>query len=802
MKKTRLATILSLLLVCVCSLAAFTLTACDGGVKVSFSQTEINVTEGLKTTLVITVEGSEEKPSVESSDTSVATVALIGKMCSVTAVKEGTATVTASVGEAKATCTVHVVKDDTERVTVTLDGQEITTLSLEMGQEKTLTANASKGSPVTWETTNPKIVTVDNGKITAVRTGSVTVTAKVTESIKAEVAVTVTGDYEYYEMEMHDEAYANNNPDKWVYWMENWVNTTGATPDYDNGTINVEFNDNTSENPSQFWMAQLFFKNTKLKAGTRYHLSFKIKSNAAGHVTVNGSVLNIAAEEKTYDVYYVEGSGSSFAMQFAANGYPHDLPAAKVAISAVTWTEDTAQEKLQAPSFTLEDNVITVTDPNEVGVGGYKLYFYDADNTERGSVAVENGKEINLSTIGNGTYTVKLVAVSANIHYIDSDPSETTAQVTVSNDKTEIQYGTQGDAIAAGNTWMYWSNKGYEGGSTPNVTEHYIDGEGVVHLTFSDAGIMTWDVQLAYKDKSLTAGKNYNLTFKMNSTVEGVITVKGTKQELKIGDNEISVMFTETTSDASVYMEFGNGTSSIEKGAFLISNLSITEITSTELKAPSFTLADNVITITDENTEGVGGYVLGLFAGESTTPAATLTVKNGDTIDTSAVANGTYTAKLMAKGESLMYKDSAWSESTAEITVSNDKTVINAGGEADLVSGWCYWAGGPTVSECYLDGDGAVHLTFSGSGEWYGVQLFYKNDLSGKAHKLTLTLNSTVAGKITVNGAVQDIVVGDNAITVENFGGSSVSIQMGVNGGGLISGGTFIFKDIAITAVA
>ena len=49
MKKTRLATILSLLLVCICSLAAFTLTACDGGVKVSFSQTEINVTEGLKT---------------------------------------------------------------------------------------------------------------------------------------------------------------------------------------------------------------------------------------------------------------------------------------------------------------------------------------------------------------------------------------------------------------------------------------------------------------------------------------------------------------------------------------------------------------------------------------------------------------------------------------------------------------------------------------------------------------------------------------------------------------------------------
>ena len=128
----------------------------------------------------------------------------------------------------------------------------------------------------------------------------------------------------------------------------------------------------------------------------------------------------------------------------------------------------------------------------------------------------------------------------------------------------------------------------------------------------------------------------------MNSTVEGVITVKGTKQELKIGDNEISVMFTETTSDASVYMEFGNGTSSIEKGTFLISNLSITEITSTELKAPSFTLADGVITITDENTEGVGSYVLGLFAGESTTPAATLTVENGDTIDTSAVANGTY----------------------------------------------------------------------------------------------------------------------------------------------------------------
>lgn len=802
MKKTKLATLVTLLLVFVCSFAAFMFTACDSGVKVSLSQTEINVTEGLKTTLVITVEGSEEKPTVESSDENIATATLIGKMCSISAIKEGTATVTVSVGEAKASCTVHVVKNDTETVAITLDGEAVTELSLEMGQEKTLTATASKGSAITWETTNPKIVAVDNGKITAVRTGTVTITAKVTESIKAEVEVTVTGDYVYYEMGMHDEAYALNNPDKWVYWMESWVNTTGATPDYDNGTINVEFNDNTSGNAAQFWMAQLFFKNTQLKAGTRYHLSFKINSNAAGHVTVNGSVLNIADAEKTYDVYYVEGSGASFGMQFAANGYSHDLPAAKIAISEVTWAEDTEQEKLQAPSFTLENNVITITDPNEVGVGSYKLYFYAADGTEKGSVVVEDGKEINLATIGNGTYTVKLVAVSANIHYIDSVPSTTTAQITVSNDRTEIQYGTQGEAIAAGNTWMYWSNKGYEGGATPNVTEHYIDSEGVVHLTFEDAGIMTWDVQLAYKNKTLVSGKNYQLTFTMNSTVEGAITVKGTKYELKVGDNAINVMYTETDEGASVYMEFGNGSSSIEKGTFLISDVSFTEITSSALKAPSFTVADNVITITDENTQGVGSYVLGLFAGEATTPAATITVKNGEAIDVSAVANGTYTAKLMAKAESLKYADSAWSSSTAEITVSNDKTVINFGGEEGLVSGWCYWAGGPTVSECYLDNDGDVHLTFTGSGEWYGVQLFYKDDLTNKAHKLTLTLNSTVAGKITVNGAVQEIVVGDNNITVENFSGSTVSIQLGVNGGGLIAGGTFIFKDITATAVA
>ena len=82
------------------------------------------------------------------------------------------------------------------------------------------------------------------------------------------------------------------------------------------------------------------------------------------------------------------------------------------------------------------------------------------------------------------------------------------------------------------------------------------------------------------------------------------------------------------------------------------------------------------------------------------------------------------------------------------------------------------------------------------------MQLFFKDALAGKPHKLTLKINATAAGSVTVNGKVVELVAGDNDITVESFGGASVDMQFGTNGGTMINGGTFVLSDISVTSVA
>ena len=99
-----------------------------------------------------------------------------------TAVAEGTATITAKAGEKTATCTVTVKKKVISVTSITLSK---TALTLTEGDTETLTAtvkpdNATDKS-VTWSSSNPSVATVDNGKVTAVAEGTATITAKAGE---------------------------------------------------------------------------------------------------------------------------------------------------------------------------------------------------------------------------------------------------------------------------------------------------------------------------------------------------------------------------------------------------------------------------------------------------------------------------------------------------------------------------------------------------------------------------------------------------------------------------------------------
>ena len=118
-----------------------------------------------------------------SSDVSVATVDGAGN---VTAVAEGTATITAKAGDKAATCTVTVKAATIAVTSVELDADEMT---LKVGDEGQLQAtvapeNAANKS-VTWSSSNESVATVEqNGKISAVGVGEATITVTTTDGGK------------------------------------------------------------------------------------------------------------------------------------------------------------------------------------------------------------------------------------------------------------------------------------------------------------------------------------------------------------------------------------------------------------------------------------------------------------------------------------------------------------------------------------------------------------------------------------------------------------------------------------------
>ncbi|MDF2590318.1 MAG: hypothetical protein K0S41_4161 [Anaerocolumna sp.] len=92
-------------------------------------------------------------------------VAIVDETGTVTAIKNGTAIITATVDGVSKTCEITVTKPD-----ITLSSTE---LSLKKGEQKKLTATVSSGNLPVWTTSNSNIVSVNsNGEITALQKGT------------------------------------------------------------------------------------------------------------------------------------------------------------------------------------------------------------------------------------------------------------------------------------------------------------------------------------------------------------------------------------------------------------------------------------------------------------------------------------------------------------------------------------------------------------------------------------------------------------------------------------------------------
>lgn len=161
--------------------------------SVSLSQPTAEMVIGETITLDATVfpsNASDKSVKWASSKISVATVSNGGQ---VTALAEGSTTITASAGGKSASCQVTVSKNYVEVTSVSINKTE---LALKKGQSETLVATVkpddASDKTVIWSSADTAVATVDGeGKVTAVAGGETTITAKAGNQ-QATCVVTVT----------------------------------------------------------------------------------------------------------------------------------------------------------------------------------------------------------------------------------------------------------------------------------------------------------------------------------------------------------------------------------------------------------------------------------------------------------------------------------------------------------------------------------------------------------------------------------------------------------------------------------
>lgn len=135
-----------------------------------------------------------------------------------------------------------------------------------------------------------------------------------------------------YDIPNGGETVAVANTGRYYYWTE-FAGIENAK--YDNGTVTLNI-----VNGGNWYSNQLFMKNSALQAGKTYTLTFKITTTAAGHITVNGQVIELKEGVNEVRITYAEpgANTASLSIQFGVNeGSVVDITSATITISDIAW---------------------------------------------------------------------------------------------------------------------------------------------------------------------------------------------------------------------------------------------------------------------------------------------------------------------------------------------------------------------------------------------------------------------------------------------------------------------------------
>ena len=345
---------------------------------------------------------------------------------------------------------------------------------------------------------------------------------------------------------------------------------------------------------------------------------------------------------------------------------------------------------------------------------------FDIVDDEQVGLAIQFGAEA-LGNIGDFEATISNIVLVRNgdtVIYDYADPNNLFGNPKGAN------FGGEGDSHNAPEEFKVWYVQDPNWGCGPVVagqSQSYADGILTMSQTLTEEN-WWFAVQLFYTTKAIEAAGTHELTFKLNSNVAGEITINGVKTAIVVGDNEISVPFTNAA-NAAFTLSMQLGWEELVEGADPVSHQLLG---ASVLKLSEFAIdGQNAGTPEPQEAE--------MFLGMMSSVDASLDGENA------AIAN---------PGKFVPWFDQNWCGSTTSGVATLQNGVVTF--QVTSVTGSCA----------------------------FGSQLFYYGAAVDKDSTLTFILNSTVAGQLKLNNKMVDLVVGDNELAIDFANGEQIHFQV------------------------